>query len=76
MHKLIKFKSVLLTLSILLLLSIIHCIFVNLYPFTESLELKDLTPAKTVYKSNVKLEKDIIGIKIVQYYSSKDRIPI
>jgi len=54
----------------------IHYIAVHLHPFAESLELKDLTTGKTVFKSDVEWEKGKIGIKKVQYYSSKEGIPI
>lgn len=54
----------------------IHYIAIHLHPFAESIELKDLTTGETVFKSKVKGASNRIGIDNVEYFSSKDGIPI
>ncbi|MGB7293403.1 MAG: hypothetical protein WBD99_14605 [Thermodesulfobacteriota bacterium] len=54
----------------------IHYIAVHLHPFAESVELRDLTTGKTVYKSKTRLAKHKIGIEEVEYFSSDKGIPL
>jgi len=48
----------------------VHYIAVHLHPFAESLELRDLTTGKSVFKSKVRPAEKGIGIEHVEYYSS------
>lgn len=54
----------------------IHTIAVHLHPFAVSLELKDLTSGKSVYKAYAKGPKHRIGLEHVDTYSSKDGLPL
>ena len=54
----------------------VHYIAVHLHPFAESIELKDLTTKKTVFKSHVKAPRAKIGIESVDYFSSDKGIPL
>lgn len=54
----------------------IHYIAVHLHPFGESLELRDITANKTIFKSYTKNYPDKAGIQHVDYYSSQEGIPI
>lgn len=53
-----------------------HYIAVHLHPFSESLELIDLTAGKTVFKSKVENYEDKIGLRRVEYFSSEEGIPL
>lgn len=54
----------------------IHYIAVHLHPFAESLELKDLSSNKTVFRSRAENYKDKIGLKTVHALSSREGIPV
>jgi hypothetical protein len=54
----------------------IHYIAIHLHPFAESLELRDLTTGKTVFKSDAKNSEGRIGLDKVDYYSSSEGLPI
>jgi hypothetical protein len=54
----------------------IHYIAVHLHPYAESIELRDLTENKTLFKSHTRPLDDRIGIAHVDYYSSKEGIPV
>ncbi len=54
----------------------IHYIATHLHPFAESLELIDRTTGKTVFKSKARNYKKKIGLKHVDYFSSKKGIPV
>ncbi len=54
----------------------IHYIAIHLHPFAESLELRDLTTGKTVFKSDAKNSEGKIGLDEVDYYSSPEGLPI
>jgi hypothetical protein len=54
----------------------IHYVAVHLHPFAESVELRDLTTGKTVFKSKTRLAKHKIGIEEVEYFSSDKGIPL
>ena len=50
----------------------IHYIAVHLHPFAESLELRDLTTGKTIFKSVATNFKNRIGLKNVEAFSSEE----
>jgi hypothetical protein len=54
----------------------IHYIAVHLHPFAESLELRDLTEGKVVFKSSTRPFPDRIGLAHVDSFSSVEGIPI
>ena len=54
----------------------IHYIALHIHPFAESLELRDLTTQTTVFKSYIKGPKDRIGVSKLDYYSSKEGLPV
>ena len=54
----------------------IHYIAVHVHPFAESIELRDMTENKTIFKAHVKSEKDRVGIAHVDHYSSREGIPV
>ncbi len=56
--------------------TMIHYIAVHLHPFAESLELRDLTAGKTLFKSRARSFPDRIGLAHVDYYSSQEGIPV
>ncbi|MBX2813550.1 MAG: hypothetical protein KTR25_17165 [Myxococcales bacterium] len=53
-----------------------HYIAVHLHPFAESLELRDLTAKKTVFKSKATNPKNKIGLEHVEYYSNTKGIQL
>jgi hypothetical protein len=54
----------------------IHHIAVHLHPFAESLELRDLTTGRTVYKSTTRQAEHGIGLAEVKYFSSVEGLPL
>jgi hypothetical protein len=54
----------------------IHYIGVHLHPFAASLELRDLTTGKTVFKSRARGPKEGIGLSHVDALSSAQGIPV
>jgi Flp pilus assembly protein TadD len=54
----------------------VHTIDVHLHPFAESLELRDLTTQKTLFKSAATSVDDGIGIAHVETYRSEEGIPV
>ncbi len=54
----------------------IHYIAVHLHPFAESLELRDLTAGKRVFKSRARNFKNGIGLDAVDFLSSRAGIPV
>ncbi len=54
----------------------VHYIGVHLHPFAESLELRDLTTGKTVFKSEVRGPRERVGIEHVEYFSSPEGISV
>ena len=54
----------------------LHFAAVHLHPFAQSLELRDLTADKTVFKANAQNFKDKIGLKKVDYFSSEEGVPL
>lgn len=54
----------------------VHYMAVHLHPFAESIELRDLTEDKTVFKSSVEGLEDRIGIRRVEHFESTEGIPM
>ena len=54
----------------------IHYISVHLHPFAESLELRDLTTGKSVFKSMATNSTGSIGLDHVEFYSGTEGIPL
>ncbi|MEM9291836.1 MAG: hypothetical protein AAGD01_09155 [Acidobacteriota bacterium] len=54
----------------------VHYIAVHLHPFAESLELRNLTTGKTVFKSRVRPADAGIGIEHVEYFSSVEGVEL
>ncbi|MCP3956739.1 MAG: hypothetical protein GY719_02685 [bacterium] len=54
----------------------IHYIAVHLHPFAESLELRDLTTEKTVFKSRARGFDDRIGLAHVDHLASTEGIEV
>ncbi len=54
----------------------VHYIAVHLHPFAESLELRDLTADRTVFKSEARNFEDHVGLAHVDYLASEDGLPI
>lgn len=54
----------------------IHYIAVHLHPFAESLELRDLTDGRTIFKSRAENFDDRIGLRRVESLSSVEGIPV
>ncbi len=54
----------------------VHYIAVHLHPFAESLELRDLTAGKTLFKSQAENLEDRIGLAHVDYLSSPEGIEV
>ena len=54
----------------------IHYIAVHLHPFAESLELRDLTAGKTLFKSRAKNFGDRVGLTHVDRLASEEGIPV
>jgi hypothetical protein len=54
----------------------IHFIGIHVHPYSESLELKDLTTGKTVWKSFHQSYTQRNGVSWMDYYSSEEGLPI
>ncbi len=54
----------------------LHYVVVHLHPFAESLELRDMTTGKTVFKSKTRGFKDKIGLAYVDSFSSRKGVPL
>lgn len=50
----------------------VHYVAVHLHPFSESLELKDMTTDEVIFKANVKLASGRIGIDHIDHFSSAE----
>jgi hypothetical protein len=50
----------------------VHYVAVHLHPFAESLELRDLTTGKSVYKAKTRQADKGIGLAHVDFYSSQE----
>jgi hypothetical protein len=54
----------------------VHAIAVHLHPFAASLELRDLTTGRSVWKSGARQFPDRIGLAHVDSYSSVEGLPL
>jgi hypothetical protein len=54
----------------------LHYVAVHLHPFAESIELRDVTTGKTVYKAHTKQAEKGIGLAQVDYFSSPEGLPL
>ena len=54
----------------------LHFIGVHVHPYSESLELRDLTTGETVWKSDHENHTERIGLSRVDYFSSEEGLPI
>jgi len=54
----------------------VHFIAVHVHPFAESLELRDRTADRTVFKSQVRQMKGRIGLEYVDFFSSEEGVPM
>ncbi len=54
----------------------LHFIGVHLHPFAESLELRDLTTGKTIFKSRARGPKEGIGLEHVDSFASAEGVPV
>ena len=54
----------------------IHYIAVHMHPFAESLELRDVTADRSLFKSNVQNLTGEIGLAHVDHFSSEEGIPV
>lgn len=54
----------------------LHYVAVHLHPFAESLELRDLSTGKTVFRSEAENFEGRIGLARVDYFSSSEGIPV
>jgi hypothetical protein len=53
-----------------------HFIGVHVHPYSKSLELRDLTTGNTVWKSSHESRTDGIGLSWIDYFSSREGLPI
>ena len=53
-----------------------HYVAVHLHPFSEYIELFDLTTNETVYRSNTLNRQEGIGLDRVDYFSSPEGLPL
>ena len=54
----------------------LHHVAVHLHPFAQSLELRDITADRTVYKSTARGFDDVIGLEHVDEFSSEEGLPL
>jgi hypothetical protein len=54
----------------------LHYVAVHLHPFAETIELRDLTSDKTVYKARTRQAEKGIGLGHVDFFSSEKGIPL
>ncbi|MBI4953441.1 MAG: hypothetical protein HY908_15535 [Myxococcales bacterium] len=54
----------------------VHYIAIHLHPFAESLELRDLTTGRSVYKATTRQTVGAIGLEHVDYYASTEGLPL
>lgn len=52
----------------------VHYIAVHLHPFAETLELRDLTTGRSVFKSQVRPAEKGVGIRHVEHFSSVEGV--
>ena len=54
----------------------VHYIGVHLHPFAETLELRDLTAGKTIFKSRARNPEGKVGLEYVESFSSAEGISL
>jgi len=54
----------------------VHYIAVHLHPYAESVELRDVTANKSIFKSEAVNHKDRMGLESVGYFSSVEGAPM
>lgn len=54
----------------------LHYVAVHLHPFAESVELRDRTSGRTVYRSRARQVADRIGLADVESFSSAEGVPL
>jgi hypothetical protein len=54
----------------------LFAIAVHLHPFAESLEFRDVTEQKTIFKSDAVNYQDRIGLQKITSFASNDGVPI
>jgi hypothetical protein len=54
----------------------LHFLAVHMHPFGESLELRDVTADKSIFKSHVRNLDGQIGLAAVEYFSSEEGVPV
>jgi hypothetical protein len=54
----------------------LHYVAVHMHPFAESIELRDVTADRSLFKSNVQNLTGEIGLTHVDYFSSEEGIPV
>jgi len=54
----------------------IHYRAIHEHPYSEYVELKDITTDQTVYRGNAKNFKEKIGLDSVDFYASEKGIPV
>jgi hypothetical protein len=50
----------------------VHYVAAHVHPFAKSIELRDLTDGRTVFRSNAHNFEDRIGLREVEHYSSRE----
>ncbi|HVU90233.1 MAG TPA: hypothetical protein VHD36_23070 [Pirellulales bacterium] len=54
----------------------LHFLAVHMHPFAESLELRDVTADKSIFKSRIRNLEGAIGLAEVEYFSSAEGVPV
>lgn len=54
----------------------VHYIAVHLHPFAESLELRDVTTGKSIFRSRARNRRGAIGLDHVDSFSSSEGVPL
>ncbi len=54
----------------------LHYANVHLHPYAESLELRDITADKTIFKSHIRNQENRIGISFADFFSSQEGVPV
>jgi hypothetical protein len=54
----------------------LHYVAVHMHPFAESIELRDVTADRSLFKSNIENLTGGIGLTHVDYFSSAEGIPV
>jgi cyclophilin family peptidyl-prolyl cis-trans isomerase len=54
----------------------LHYVALHVHPFAETMELKDLTTGKTIFKSKMNGPKKGVGIESIKHFTSKEGVPM